>query len=131
MPDPTNDATWAERDAIEAQIRALCEHARAQGATDEEIADVLTTVATDPHVSPDDEPPPGLTPDEHRRRWAELSPLARGYAQMWDNLRADTGDTLISLFGADRVFVDAAATELFETFPEWETHSPPPGQVLP
>jgi hypothetical protein len=109
----------------------LCEHARAHGATDEEIADVLTTIATDPHASPDNEPPPGLTPDEHRRRWAELSPLARGYAQMWDNLRADTGETLISLFGADRVFVDAAATELFETFPEWETHPPPPGQVLP
>ena len=72
MPDPTDDAMWAEREAIEAQIRALCERARAQGATDEEIADVLTTVATDPHASPDDEPPPGLTPDEHCRRWQVL-----------------------------------------------------------
>ena len=131
MPDPTDDAMWAEREAIEAQIRALCERARAQGATDEEIADVLKTVAKCPHAVPDDEPSPGRTPDEHRRRWAELSPLARRYAQMWDNLRADTGDTLISLFGADRVFVDAAATELFETFPEWDTNPPPPGEVLP
>lgn len=75
--------------------------------------------------------PADMSPEDHRARWAELSPLAKAYAAMWDSLRADTDGALIELFRAEPVLVEEAAAELFEVFPEWEDMPPEHGAIYP
>jgi len=76
-----------------------------------------------------------IGPEEHRRRWAELSPLARSYAAIWDVLRADAQIDLLELFEADPAVVTRAVEEFEEAFAEWFTGDegdlPAHGAVIP